>query len=417
MGDPFNFRLASNGDLDLSIVGIIGDGWAEEPCTVEMVRGALKQAPKAALIRAYVDSPGGSFFEGLGMYQLLHEHPARVEVTIGSRAASAASLLAMSGDEISMHETSSMLIHAVWTRGEGNANDLRKLADDLDRLSASSVIAYASRSGLDGEAVLALLNEDRYMGAAEALKLGFCTHVRKAKSKDQAQVRQFSEQELRAEVAQIKATSRRFGSYSFAAMTTDPRPQAQPGAHQQEDIEMKNLALITAALCLGVDSTEEQAVQSIDRMKASAEAGTFLLKELGVENLDQAKGALKALQSKAELADKQAEEKVKADAARKTQLIKDATDPESHSEHAGKLTPAQKEWAESQSLESLETFLAKASRVVKSAKDNKTREGGEQSYSGKKWEDMTAQEQRDLHSSDKAAYESAYQDYCNRSGR
>jgi len=416
MGDPFNFKLATNGDLDLSIVGIIGDGWADEPCTVEMVRGALKQAPKAALIRAYVDSPGGSFFEGLGMYQLLHEHPARVEVTIGSRAASAASLVAMAGDEISMHETSSMLIHAVWTRGEGNANDLRKLADDLDRLSASSVIAYASRSGMIAEDVLALLNEDRYMGAAEALKLGFCTHVRKAKSKDQAQVRQFSEQEVRAEVAQIKAAARRFGSYSFAAMTTESRPQAQPEAKQREEDQM-NFALITAALCLGADATEQQAVQSIATMKTSSETGAFLLKELGVQNLDQAKGALKALQNKAELADKQEAEKVKADATRKSQLIKEATDPESHSEHAGKLTPAQKDWAESQSLESLETFLAKASRVVKSAKDNKTAEGGAQSYSGKKWEDMSAVEQRDLYAKDKPAYDAAYDDFNSRSGR
>jgi len=309
-----------------------------------------------------------------------------------------------------------MLIHAVWTRGEGNANDLRKLADDLDRLSVSSVIAYASRSGMSAEDVLALLNEDRYMGAAEALKLGFCTHVRKAKSKDQAQVRKFSEQEVRAEVAQIKAAARRFGSYSFAAMTTESRPQAQPEAQQREEDQM-NFALITAALCLGADATEQQAVQSIAAMKTSSETGAFLLKELGVENLDQAKGALKALQNKAELADKQAEEKVKADAARKTQLIGEATDPESHSEHAGKLTPAQKDWAETQSLESLETFLAKASRVVKAAKDNKTTEGGAQSYSGKKWEDMTAVEQRELYAKDKAAYDAAYDDFNSRSGR
>ncbi|MEN6535492.1 MAG: head maturation protease, ClpP-related [Bryobacteraceae bacterium] len=451
----FSYKMAANSDIELNISGVIGDGWSEDPVTAEAIRKVLKDNPKTQNIKAHIDSSGGSFFEGLAIYQLLADHPANVDVTIGARAASAASLIAMAGDSISMHETSTMLIHPVWTIAMGNAEEMRKVANDLDTLSGASVKAYAARTGMSDEATTALLNEDRYMTADEALKMGFCTVVRKAKGKGEP-TKALSEKELRSEVEQMRTSAQaslRTLRMAASAPSVQPDPSSggsnspkeppvpsAPASNSNEEKHM-NLALLAAALGLPEGATETDVSNKIAQLKASTEACAGLLAMLKVETPQAALGVVGALQSNEANADSEgyarvleglgaknsegAMGKIAAlnDAKERLAVLEteaaDASAKRTQDERAsivqklkddGKLTPAQEEatWFKSLTIEGLKAFAETAVPVLKGDGRKQARST---SLASKKWEDMTTEEQRQLHDSDPAAFDAAYSEY------
>jgi len=201
----FVAKTTPDEQLHLEINGVIGEGWAEDSVSVKAFRAALEKHQGVKTIRLSINSPGGSFFDGLTMYQLLQESPARVIVDVGAVAASAATLPMMAGDEITMRESSVMLVHPVWTVVLGNASELRKAAADLDTLSDSAVRVYAARTGMREAVVSALMTEDRFMGAEEAHKLGFCNAV--IKSKGKVSSRALTELEVRDSLASVRSAA------------------------------------------------------------------------------------------------------------------------------------------------------------------------------------------------------------------
>lgn len=406
MGTQFN--LAANGDLDLSIIGVIGDGWDAESVTAKAVRKALASAPKAETIRVHVDSPGGSFFEGLAIYQMLQEHQARVEVTVGARAASAASLVAMAGDEISLHETSTMLVHNVWTIAIGEASELRKVADDLDLLSESAVTAYAARTDKKADEIRSLMAENRYMGADEALKLGFCTKIRKAKKGAQS----LSEREVRAELEEMRGQQLTLaGMQRIAAMAPPHNPPAPEAPEATSNEDTMKFAMILAALGLPEGATEEQAVGAISQTKAASAERDVLLREIGADSVDAAKGTLAALKGATERAEKAetelAETKTKAEQQERDGIV-------AKLRAEGKVTPAQeKDLLPTLNLAGLKAFAATAPKVLGKSDRREPGNGGG-SGAGKRWEDMTAAEQRQLWLEDEDAARAALDEYNTR---
>lgn len=93
-------------------------------------------------INLYINSPGGSVFEGLAIGNMLKRHKARVIAHVDALAASIASVIAMFADEIRMASTSLLMIHNAWTYASGNAEQLRKAADDIDRINESVIQSY-----------------------------------------------------------------------------------------------------------------------------------------------------------------------------------------------------------------------------------------------------------------------------------
>lgn len=318
----FSYRMLSSGELELNIIGVIGDGWDESPVTAKDVRKALSQNKEVKRIVVNIDSPGGSFFDGLAIYQMLQDHPATVECVIGACAASAATIVAMGCDTITMHETSTFLVHPVWTVAIGNAAELRKIADDVDALSESAVKAYAARTGMDPGAARSLMAEDRYMSAEEAHSLGFCTDIRKAKGKP------MPEQQLRAEIetmrtiATASASALRMAAMAPTESTTEqqsggavsthvpPAPTA-PVASNTKDEHM-NLALFAAALGLPEGATEADFTAKITQLKASADAGSKLVSSVGAKSADEAFGTIEALKANVGQSDAEGHGKVLA---------------------------------------------------------------------------------------------------------
>src|SRR5699024_8569898 len=98
-------------------------------------------------INLYVNSPGGSVFEGITFHNMLKRHKAKVIAHVDALAASIASVIIMAADEIRMPSNSMLMIHNPWTLTVGNASELRKTADDLDRIGKSSMQSYLEKVG------------------------------------------------------------------------------------------------------------------------------------------------------------------------------------------------------------------------------------------------------------------------------
>jgi ATP-dependent protease ClpP protease subunit len=124
-----------------------------------------------------ISSPGGSVDEGRLIYNALQRHQGGVDVVVDSSAYSIASYIAMAGDRVVMAKNAMMMLHNPWTMAFGDAAELRKMADVLDKYRDSIVDAYTDKSKKDKNAVLAILNAETWYTAQEAVDAGFATEV------------------------------------------------------------------------------------------------------------------------------------------------------------------------------------------------------------------------------------------------
>lgn len=169
----FEIKAQADQPAEIAIYGEIG-GW-DMPASlfIEQVKamGAVQQ------INLSINSPGGSVFDAITMFNYLRRTGAEIVVRIDGLAASAASLLAMAGDKIIMPKNAMMMIHNPWSFAMGNADELREQADILDRVGKALISTYAGRTGLPEETISELLATDTWMTADEALEKGFATEV------------------------------------------------------------------------------------------------------------------------------------------------------------------------------------------------------------------------------------------------
>lgn len=178
--DP-GFRLEAKGDaVELDIYDVIGSGWFGG-VSAKSVVDALKPHKNAKSITVNLNSPGGDAFDGISIYNVLARHKAPVTVNIDGLAASAASVIAMAGDEINMAENAMMMIHNAWGLALGGGDDMRHTADMLDKLDAQIMNTYASRTGGDAETIKGQMDDETWFTADEALADGFATSVTPAK--------------------------------------------------------------------------------------------------------------------------------------------------------------------------------------------------------------------------------------------
>jgi ATP-dependent Clp protease, protease subunit len=124
-----------------------------------------------------INSPGGDVFAGLAIYNALKSSGKEINVKVMGVAASAASLIAMAGDKISMPKNTFMMIHNPWSFAMGNADELREQANVLDKIGTSLLQTYAARTGKSEDEIAPLLAKDTWLTADEALEMGFATEV------------------------------------------------------------------------------------------------------------------------------------------------------------------------------------------------------------------------------------------------
>jgi ATP-dependent Clp protease protease subunit len=151
--------------------------WGEDTVSAKQFVDDLAGLGDVENITVRINSPGGDVFDGITIHNALKNHKATVTAQVDGIAASAASYIAMAADKIVMPSNSFLLIHGASGFSMGNADDMRSVAEDLDRVDKSLTATYASRSKMTQAKVKALMKEDRLMDADEAKTLGFADTV------------------------------------------------------------------------------------------------------------------------------------------------------------------------------------------------------------------------------------------------
>ncbi|GAB3211333.1 head maturation protease, ClpP-related [Nocardia tengchongensis] len=131
-------------------------------------------------IMVKINSPGGNVYDGLAIMHALSDHPAKIITSVEGLAASAASFIAMAGDERIIRPGAELMIHNAWTVAVGGASDLRAAAEQLERTSASLAGIYADRSGGEVADWQAAMDAETWYSAQEAVDAGLADRVEKA---------------------------------------------------------------------------------------------------------------------------------------------------------------------------------------------------------------------------------------------
>lgn len=151
--------------------------WLESDVSSYNLSKQLEQLGDVDEIDVYINSYGGEVAEGLAIYNALKRHKAKVTTWCDGFACSIASVIFMAGDTRIMSNASLLMIHNAWTRVSGNANELRKQADDLDTITQASINAYMEKVNISEEELKELLDEEKWLSPQEALGKGFATMI------------------------------------------------------------------------------------------------------------------------------------------------------------------------------------------------------------------------------------------------
>lgn len=169
-----NIRFVNRGSKrgEIWLYDVVGEGFFGG-MSAKTFSDELKALGQVDVINLHINSPGGSVFDGVAIYNQLARHPARVEVDVDGIAASIASVIAMAGDEIRIADNAMMMIHDPHGSAYGGAGDMRKTADLLDQIKDVIVATYAKRTGQPEAELAALMADETWLTAAEAVGKGF----------------------------------------------------------------------------------------------------------------------------------------------------------------------------------------------------------------------------------------------------
>lgn len=160
----------------LFLNGTIADeSWYDDDVTPQLFKNDLYA--ESGDVTVWLNSPGGDCVAAAQIYNMLKEYPGNITIKIDGIAASAASLIAMAGDEVLMSPVSMMMIHNPLTMAVGNADDMQKAAAMLDEVKDSIINAYELKTGLTRAKLSHLMDDETWMNAVKAVELGFADGI------------------------------------------------------------------------------------------------------------------------------------------------------------------------------------------------------------------------------------------------
>lgn len=156
----------------ISIFDYIGDDGEGGGVTSKRIAAALRSVGDKP-ITVEINSPGGNYFEGVSIYNLLRRHAGGVSVEVLGIAASAASVIAMAGDEIRIASNAEIMIHEAQGLFLGTKTDMKSAYETLEHLDAAMCETYAARSGREAsEFAIMIAGKDMYFRGQEAIDIG-----------------------------------------------------------------------------------------------------------------------------------------------------------------------------------------------------------------------------------------------------
>lgn len=180
----WEFKNKSKDEADLYLyieIASWGGGYAAH--SAQSFKDELDSLGDINTLNVYINSPGGDVFEGTAITNMLKRHKAYVNVHVDGLAASIASVIAMSGDVIHMPKNAMMMIHNAWTYTWGNSNELRKIAEDLDKVNMSIKQTYLDKAGdkLSSDTITLLMDNETWLTAQECFDYGLCDVIEEEK--------------------------------------------------------------------------------------------------------------------------------------------------------------------------------------------------------------------------------------------
>lgn len=174
------FYQLTNVSEDSATLYIYGDItsiklFENDVCVYDLAKEIGDLNGKSLTVR--INSYGGEVAEGLAIYNLLKSYEGEVTTICDGFACSAASVVFMAGTKRIMPRSSLLMIHNAWTWASGDADDLRKAADDIEKITQPSIEIYTSVSNLDADEIKAMMDAETWIDADEALDFGFATEI------------------------------------------------------------------------------------------------------------------------------------------------------------------------------------------------------------------------------------------------
>lgn len=188
-----NFRKVNEQETELFIYGPIQkkdwiDNWlgtGNDKTDAFSLKDAL-QSVDTDKLTVRINSYGGSVSEGLAIYSLLKDFKGHLTTIVDGFACSAASIIFMAGQERVVPENGLIMIHNAWTEARGDSNAMKKMAEDLEKITQPSVNIYSLKTGLSEETVKELMDRETWITSQEAFELGFATTQTKNNEAQQA---------------------------------------------------------------------------------------------------------------------------------------------------------------------------------------------------------------------------------------
>lgn len=164
--------------MTIRIEGPIGDPWMDG-VSVKDVIAQIKAHPAGEPLEVIINSPGGSAFDGVALYNEFMAHPAKKNVRVRGLAASAASIVAMAGDTVTMETGSMMMIHNAWALTMGDSKAHTQMNEALSKMDEALGDIYSKRTGQTREKVLEMMAAETWMNETDAVSLGFANGAEK----------------------------------------------------------------------------------------------------------------------------------------------------------------------------------------------------------------------------------------------
>lgn len=157
---------------------IVSSQWFEDETSADSFRRELQDLASDGVTRlnVHVDSYGGAVSAGWAIYNVLKDFPGSVDTFADGFVASAAVYPFLAGKNRYANPMSAFFLHQAWTYADGNADELRKAADDIEKFNAIGLEAFAA-AGMDKEKILELEKQETWLNASEALELGLATEI------------------------------------------------------------------------------------------------------------------------------------------------------------------------------------------------------------------------------------------------
>lgn len=175
----YSMKMKAPKKARVDIYDVIAKDWYGDGTVVEGKKfvNDLKALGELDEIELHINSPGGAVFEGNVIYNELRRHKAKVTAIVDGLAASIASVIAMAADKIIMPSNAMMMIHDPSGLAWGNAQEMQKMIERLEKIKEGAVTAYEGKTGLSRDEISEMMTEETWLTADEAVEKGFADEV------------------------------------------------------------------------------------------------------------------------------------------------------------------------------------------------------------------------------------------------